>query len=76
MAKSGRKRKRAEKSKTQLNKSIKLPKGTNVTKPDIVTRTIKVIDQLRSNDEDALQTGQVTKKKLGIKDLMSKLSNR
>ncbi len=76
MAKSGRKRKRAEKSKTQLKKSIKLPKGTNVTKAEVFTKTIKVIDQLRTNDDAAtLESGKITRKKLGIKDLMSKLAN-
>jgi hypothetical protein len=74
MAKSGKKRKRAEKSKTKLKQSIKLPKGLNETDTKFTSMKITLINQLRTNDaiEDI---ARVTKKKLGIRDLLSKLAN-
>ena len=72
MAKSGRKRKRAEKSKTKLRQSIKLPKGLNETNSTVTAKKIIVLDQLRTLDQN---DDKVTKKKIGIKDLMSKLNN-
>lgn len=78
MAKSGQKRKRADKAKTKLKtsgkgvkKSIRLPKGLNVTRTDFTTKTITV-NQLK---KDLVQGDKVTKKKIGFKDLMSKLNN-
>ena len=81
MAKSGRKRKKAEKSKTKLRQSIKLPKGLNETQTEISTRKITVLNQLKNRDElaagdhDEGSSGvsKVTKRKIGIKDLMHKV---
>jgi len=73
MAKSGRKRKRAEKSKTKLRQSIKLPKNLNETQTKITAKKIVVADQLKSKDSNT--ETKVTKKKIGIKDLISKLSH-
>lgn len=72
MAKSGRKRKKAEKSKTKLRQSIKLPKGLNETKATVKSKAITVLNQLRSQDTEE---DKKTKKKIGIRDLMSKLNN-
>ena len=73
MAKSGRKRKRAEKSKTKLRQSIKLPKNLNETQTKITAKKIVVLDQLKS--KDANDESKLTKKKIGIKDLISKLNH-
>lgn len=81
MAKSGRKRKKAEKSKTKLRQSIKLPKGLNETQTEISARKITVLNQLKNRDElaagdhDEGSSGvsKVTKRKIGIKDLMHKV---
>ena len=73
MAKSGRKRKRAEKSKTKLRQSIKLPKNLNETQTKITAKKIVVLDQLKS--KDAADESKLTKKKIGIKDLISKLNH-
>ena len=82
MAKSGRKRKKAEKSKTKLRQSIKLPKGLNETQTEISARKITVLNQLKNRDElaagdhDEGSSGvsKVTKRKIGIKDLMHKVN--
>ena len=72
MAKSGKKRKKAEKSKTKLRQSIKLPKGLNETNASVTSKKINVLNQLRSQDFDE---DRRTRKKIGVKDLMSKLKN-
>ena len=71
MAKSGRKRKKAEKSKTKLRQSIKLPKGLNDTKTDIASKKITVLNQLKNRDE-LDEVAKLTKRKIGIKDLLHK----
>jgi len=78
MAKSGQKRKRADKAKVQLKKrqaDIKLPKGLNVTKAEVKTKTIVVQSQIKKADDEAGISAALTKKKLGIKDVLSKISN-
>jgi len=72
MPKAGKKRKKAEKSKTKLRQSIKLPKGLNETNAEVKSKTIKVLNQLRTQDGDE---DRLSKKKIGVRDLMSKLSN-
>ena len=74
MAKSGRKRKKAEKSKTKLRQSIKLPKGLNETKGDISTKKITVLNQLKNRDE-LDEVAKLTKRKIGIKDLLHKVGS-
>jgi len=73
MAKSGKKRKKAEKSKTKLRQSIKLPKGLNETNAQVTSKKINVLNQLRT--QDGADENRLTKKKIGVRDLMSKLSN-
>lgn len=76
MAKSGQKRKKADKAKVQLKTKrqadIKLPKGQNVTKAEVKTKTIVVQSQVKKADET---TKALTKKKLGLKDVLAKTSN-
>lgn len=72
MPKAGKKRKKAEKSKTKLRQSIKLPKGLNETNAEVKSKTIKVLNQLRTQDGDE---DRLSRKKIGVRDLMSKLSN-
>ena len=72
MAKSGKKRKKAEKSKTKLRQSIKLPKGLNETNAQVKSKKIIVLNQLRTQDTDE---DRLTRKKIGVRDLMSKLNN-
>jgi len=76
MAKSGKKRKRQDKAKTQLKKpktapGKHLPKGTNVTKTEFRVKQIVIPSQLKRSD----QSGPLTKKKLGLKDVLSKLAH-
>ena len=56
MAKSGQKRKRADKAKVQLKKKkqadIKLPKGQNVTRAEVKTKTIVVQSQVKKEELD------------------------
>ena len=73
MAKSGRKRKKAEKSKTKLRQSIKLPKGLNETKAEVKSKTIVVLNQLKN--KDGTEEERLTRKKIGVKDLLNKLNN-
>ena len=73
MAKSGKKRKKAEKSKTKLRQSIKLPKGLNETNAEVTSKKITVLNQLRT--QDGADEDRLTRKKIGVRDLMSKLSN-
>ena len=77
MAKSGQKRKKADKAKVQLKKKkqadIKLPKGTNVTRAEVKTKTIVVQSQVKKADETT--TKALTKKKLGLKDVLAKTAN-
>ena len=73
MAKSGKKRKKAEKSKTKLRQSIKLPKGLNETNAQVTSKKINVLNQLRT--QDGADEDRLTRKKIGVRDLMSKLSN-
>ena len=80
MAKSGQKRKRADKAKVQLKKKkqpdIKLPKGLNVTRAEVKTKTIVVQSQVskKAEGEEAVAKA-LTKKKLGLKDVLAKTSN-
>jgi len=76
MAKSGRKRKKEDKAKTQFKKpktapGKHLPKGTNVTKTEFKVSKIVIQDQLKKSD----QSGPVTKKKLGLRDVLTKLNH-
>ena len=71
-----RKRKKEEKAKTQLKKSKTapgrhLPKGTNVTKTEFKVTKIVIPGQRTEAD----QSGPVTSKKLGLKELLAKLSH-
>ena len=71
-----RKRKKEEKAKTQLKKSKTapgrhLPKGTNVTKTEFKVTKIVIPGQRGEAD----QSGPVTSKKLGLKELLAKLSH-
>jgi len=70
-----KKKKRAEKAKTKLKPKTApgkhLPKGTNVTKTEFKVSKIVIPSQLRGAD----QSGPVTKKKLGLKDVLSKLGH-
>ena len=77
MAKSGRKRKKAEKSKVQLKKgkkSIRLPKGLNVTDSRVTTKKIQLVNQLGKND--GADSEPVSKKHIGFKDLITKLHSQ
>ena len=80
MAKSGQKRKRADKAKVQLKKKkqpdIKLPKGLNVTRAEVKTKTIVVQSQVskKAEGEEAVAKA-LTKKKLGLRDVLAKTSN-
>lgn len=74
--KSGQKRKKEEKAKTQLKKpktgpGNHLPKGTNVTKTEFKVGKIVIPKQLEKTSD----TGPVTKKKLGLKELLAKLNH-
>jgi len=76
MAKSGRKRKKAEKSKIQLKKgkkSLRLPKGLNETDSRVTTKKIQVANQLGQSEP----TGEpVSKKNISLKDLLNKLNSQ
>jgi len=77
MVGSGRKRKREEKAKTQLKKSKTapgkhLPKGTNETKVQFKTAKIVIPGH---GGEASKTSGPVTNKKLGLKDVLTKLSH-
>jgi len=74
--KSGQKRKKEEKAKTQLKKQKTgpgnfLPKGTNVTKTEFKVGKITIPKQL----EKVADEGPVTKKKLGLKEVLIKLGH-
>ena len=43
---------KAEKSKTKMRQSIKLPKGLNETNASVTSKKINVLNQLRSQDFD------------------------
>ena len=80
--KTGQKRKKEEKTKTQLKKSKTgpgnhLPKGTNVTKTEFKVGKIVIPRQLERGADggEAPGAGPVTKKKLGLKDILGKLSH-
>ena len=89
MVKGGLKRKKADKAKNQLKVSkkgakkarakggdIKLPKGLNVTNATFKTQKLVLLNQTKptaSNDD--LISGLVTKKKLGLKEVLAKLNN-
>lgn len=69
-----KKRKREEKAKVQFKKprtapGKHLPKGTNVTKTEFRVAKIVIPGQVESSD----QTGPITSKKLGLKDVLNKL---
>ena len=77
MAKAGQKRKKVEKTKVQFKKAKTapgsfLPKGTNVTKTELKVGKIVIAQQTASVN---LADGPVTKKKLGLKELVNKLSH-
>ena len=89
MVKGGLKRKKADKAKNQLKVSkkgakkarakggdIRLPKGLNVTDASFKTQKIVLLNQAQSasSKEDQL-AGLVTKKKLSLTDLLSKVNN-
>lgn len=69
MPKAGKKRKKAEKSKTKLRQSIKLPKGLNETNAEVKSKTIKVLNQLRTQDgdEDRLSKKKNRRARLDVK---------
>jgi len=72
-----RKRKKEEKAKTQLKKpktapGKHLPKGTNVTKTEFRVAKIVIPGQLGNSTQ---KSGPITTKKLGLKDVLSKLSH-
>jgi len=74
--KAGQKRKKEEKSKTQLKRpktgpGVHLPKGTNVTKTEFKVGKIVIPKQL----DQTTETGPLTKRKLGLKDLLGKLTH-
>ena len=69
MAKSGRRRKKADKAKVQLKKgpgkkSLRLPKGLNVTDSRVTTKKIALVNQLAGPSPT---DGPLTKKKIGMK---------
>ena len=69
MTKSGRKRKKADKAKVQLKKgtgkkSLRLPKGLNVTDSRVTTTKISIANQLKAPSPN---DGPLTKKKIGMK---------
>ena len=72
MTKSGRQRKKADKAKVQLKKgtgkkSLRLPKGLNVTDSRVTTKKIALVNQLSGPSE-----GPLTKKKIGMKVRINK----
>jgi len=72
-----KKRKKQEKAKTQLKKpktspGNHLPKGTNVTKTEFRVAKIVIPGQLGSSTQ---KSGPITAKKLGLKDVLHKLSH-
>jgi len=81
--KAGSKRKREEKTKTQLKRSktapgVHLPKGTNVTKTEFKVGKIVIPKQLAAPTDAssaAVEVGPLTKKKLGLRELLSKLGH-
>ena len=75
MAKSGRKRKKADKAKVQLKakKDLKLPKGLNVTNAEVKTKTIVVQNQIKGQQQD--QGPKVTRKRLGLQEILTKIVN-
>ena len=89
MVKGGLKRKKADKAKNQLKVSkkgsmkartkkgdIRLPKGLNITDATFKTKKIVLLNQgPSSTSKEDLIAGLVTKKKLGLKELLSKLNN-
>ena len=90
MVKGGLKRKKADKAKNQLKVSkkgakkartkggdIRLPKGLNVTDATFKTKKLVLLNQTQSSaSKEALKAGLVTKKKLGLKELLAKLNNQ
>ena len=83
------KRKKADKAKNQLKVSkkgakkararggdIKLPKGLNVTNATFKTQKLVLLNQAQPTaSQDDLKSGLVTKKKLGLKEVLAKLNN-
>ena len=90
MVKGGLKRKKADKAKNQLKVSkkgakkararggdIKLPKGLNVTNATFKTQKLVLLNQSQpSASKEDLNSGLVTKKKLGLKEVLGKLNNQ
>ena len=90
MVKGGLKRKKADKAKNQLKVSkkgakkararggdIKLPKGLNVTNATFKTQKLVLLNQSKpSASKEDLNSGLVTKKKLGLKEVLGKLNNQ
>ena len=78
MVGSGRKRKKLEKAKTQLKKprtapGRHLPKGTNETKTNV--KVAKIVIPGQKGESAAKSSGPVTNKRLGLKDVLSKISH-
>ena len=78
MVGSGRKRKRLEKSKTQLKKpktapGKHLPSGTNVTKTNF--KVAKIVIPGQQGESSARGGGPATSKRIGLKDVLSKVSH-
>lgn len=68
MTKSGRKRKKADKAKVQLKKgkkSLRLPKGQNVTDSRVTTKKITLVTQLTGPSQK--EDGPLTRKKISMK---------
>jgi len=74
--KSGTKRKKVEKTKVQFKKKtgpgLHLPKGTNVTKAEVKVAKIVIPNQITVTNSS---TGPVTRRNLGMGDLLSKLGH-
>lgn len=78
MVGSGRKRKKEEKAKTQLKKpktapGKHLPKGTNETRTSF--KVAKIVVPGQQQGEQVAAAGPRTNKKLGIKDVLGKISH-
>ena len=72
MVKSGRKRKKADKAKVRLKKSIKLPKGANQTNPVVKTKTITVRGAQAGS---ASASDARTRKNLTLQDVLTKVNS-
>jgi hypothetical protein len=78
--KAGAKRRKEEKAKVQFKRpktgpGIHLPKGTNVTKAEVKVGKIVIPKQLGSSAASKEAAGPVTRRKLSLEDLLSKLGH-